>query len=175
MKTNDLSRSTVLASALLFAVGVILGVLVWLSADPARVTEVPRTAEWPQFIALSGLSAVATVIAVLRRGPGILLTPFRRRAAARLGLTMREGAIARRVAAGLLVLVDAYLLLRCGLQVTAGLDPDFTTNAWGGPSYLGAMYCHFLAGLLIATVSFGVLGRLLLHDESSVDAPVPVP
>ena len=38
----------------------------------------------------------------------------------------------------------AYCLWRAGEQVTGGLDPNFTVNAWGGPSYLGAMACHCL-------------------------------
>jgi hypothetical protein len=42
-----------------------------------------------------------------------------------------------------------YGLWRTGEQVTGGLDPNFTVNAWGGPGYLGAMFCHYLDGGLI--------------------------
>lgn len=30
------------------------------------------------------------------------------------------------------------------------LDPNFTVNAWGGPSYAGAMACHYLDLFLLA-------------------------
>ena len=163
MTTNELSRTTLLASALLFGAGVLIGLPIWQQADPARHTQVPGTAEWPQFIALTLLTAAAALFAVLRRGPGVLLAPFSRRAAARLSVTMRDGGIARRIAVGLVVLLNAYDLGRSGAQVTGGLDPDFTTNAWGGPSYLGAMYCHYLFGVLIAAVSAVILNRLLLR------------
>jgi hypothetical protein len=58
--------------------------------------------------------------------------------------------------------VMGYSFWRAGEQVTGGLDPNFTVNAWGGPTYLGAMACHYLdAGLMIA-VSAWLLDKILL-------------
>lgn len=37
-----------------------------------------------------------------------------------------------------------FVVLRAGEQVFAALDPDFTRDAWGGPSYLGASLAHWL-------------------------------
>jgi hypothetical protein len=64
---------------------------------------------------------------------------------------------ARRVVAGapLMVLASvaavALLLvtLRAGEQVFAVFDADFTRDAWGGPTYLGASLAHWLDGIYI--------------------------
>lgn len=39
--------------------------------------------------------------------------------------------------------------IRAGVQVFAAFDPDFTRDAWGGPSYLGASLAHWMDGILI--------------------------
>jgi hypothetical protein len=57
----------------------------------------------------------------------------------------------------LAVLVMAYTPVRAGFQVLAGLDPDFTRDAWGGPSYAGAAAAHWLDGLLIFFAAATVL------------------
>lgn len=55
-----------------------------------------------------------------------------------------------------------YILLwepfRMAMQLIAALDPNFTANAWGGPSYLGATLAHWLDGILLF---YGT--ALLLH------------
>jgi hypothetical protein len=40
--------------------------------------------------------------------------------------------------------VTLYVPVRGGEQVFAALDPDFTRDAWGGPSYLGASVTHWM-------------------------------
>jgi hypothetical protein len=45
--------------------------------------------------------------------------------------------------------VTVFIPLRAGAQVFAALDPDFTRDAWGGPSYLGASFAHWLDAALI--------------------------
>ncbi|WP_433390342.1 hypothetical protein [Micromonospora sp. KLBMP9576] len=55
----------------------------------------------------------------------------------------------RCLAVALLVLLEVFMAWRIGQQVFAGLDPNFVRNAWGGPSYLGAMFCHHLDGALL--------------------------
>ncbi|MGE5288479.1 MAG: hypothetical protein ACM3ML_15030 [Micromonosporaceae bacterium] len=42
-----------------------------------------------------------------------------------------------------------FAVLRAGEQVFAAFDPDFTRDAWGGPSYLGASLVHWLDGVYI--------------------------
>lgn len=59
----------------------------------------------------------------------------------------------------------AVLLFPCwraGVQVLAGLDPNFTVNAWGGPGYLGAMACHFLDLAVVGTLGAVLFDRVLL-------------
>jgi hypothetical protein len=94
-------------------------------------------------------------------GQLLQLAPLGRSAASRLMATMRQ-VPARSVAALPLLVVIGYSYWRVGEQVTAGLDPNFTVNAWGGPSYLGAMACHYLDGGLIIAVSAWLLDRILL-------------
>jgi hypothetical protein len=42
-----------------------------------------------------------------------------------------------------------------------------TVNAWGGPSYLGAMACHYLDCFLMVAAATWVLNRILLPDSAT--------
>jgi len=99
----------------------------------------------------------------------LLLAPFGKPAARRIAMTLRmarrsPGALARLVAAAVGAIPLAYSLFRSGIQVIAGLDPNFTINAWGGPTYLGAMACHYLDGALIVAAAALLVSRILLPD-----------
>lgn len=72
----------------------------------------------------------------------------------------------RCVAAALLTLFIVYLVLRMGMQITAGRNREFTVNAWGGPSALGAFLVHGVDAVLgIGLLS--ALTRLVLHRPQS--------
>jgi len=58
-----------------------------------------------------------------------------------------------------LVLVLVYAPVRMGAQISSGLDLNATVNAWGGPTYFGALLAHWLD----AIVSFYVAAFLLSH------------
>src|ERR1019366_584393 len=58
-----------------------------------------------------------------------------------------------------------YVFYRCGMQVTAGLDPNGTVNAWGGPTYLGAMAFHYFDGILMLAAACWLLALILLPDR----------
>jgi len=68
--------------------------------------------------------------------------------------------------------VIAYCLWRAGEQVTGGLDPNFTVNAWGGPSYAGAMACHYLDLFLISAAAAWLLDKIL-PGQDRVTAATP--
>jgi len=62
----------------------------------------------------------------------------------------------------LLCVLPLFLIVwtpyRAALQIIAAFDPSVTSNAWGGPTYLGATAAHYLDGLILLYV-----GALLLH------------
>ena len=61
---------------------------------------------------------------------------------ARLSRTMRRvggGTMMRALPMALLVFVLLYAPYRMGAQLIGGLDPNSTVNAWGGPTYAGAL------------------------------------
>ncbi|MDR2986631.1 MAG: hypothetical protein LBV34_17515, partial [Nocardiopsaceae bacterium] len=60
---------------------------------------------------------------------------------------------------------------RAGYQVTSGLDPNNTVNAWGGPTYIGAMACHYLDGFVIAAGCAWLLHMLLPRSQRVPDSP----
>ncbi len=64
-----------------------------------------------------------------------------------------------------LVLVLLYTPLRMGQQITGGLDPNATVNAWGGPTYLGALLAHWLDGIVGFYAAAFLLSRLLLLPQ----------
>jgi hypothetical protein len=137
-----------------FVSGVVYGLLEFLQRSPIRREHVAGSAAWGQQLALALGTIVILSVAQARHrrrfGPRSgrlwLLAPFGRHAARRVARTLGFGNEAAQPGRLLLALPAAALFLFCfwraGVQVTGGLDPNFTVNAWGGPSYAGAMACH---------------------------------
>lgn len=80
---------------------------------------------------------------------------------------MASAGLGRAVLAVPLAGLFLYGFYRAGEQVTAGLDPNFTVNAWGGPTYLGAMACHFLDLLVVMGAAAWMLHLILLPDPAT--------
>ena len=76
-------------------------------------------------------------------------------------VTGGRGRMLRRVTSVPFVAIMAFTCWRAGIQVTGGLDPNFTGNAWGGPTYLGAMFCHYVDCAWMIGVSAALLNLLL--------------
>jgi hypothetical protein len=163
---------TALAAAL-FAIGVLLGWVAYLHRSPILAAHVPGTSAWWQHAVVAAVGCALFGYARWRhvreygRGSGHLwlLAPLGRSAARRVARTV---AAARGRA--LLMLGPAAVLLYCyyrvGRQITEALDPNNTVNAWGGPTYLGAMACHYLDCSVLALVAALLLDRILLPDHS---------
>ncbi|MGH3209608.1 MAG: hypothetical protein ACRDNO_17800 [Trebonia sp.] len=153
----------------LVAVGTVTGLVSYLHRSPAREAYISGTSAWVQHLVLAAVACALYGVARWRhgrrpcRGSGalLLLAPLGRSAASRLAATMRQPSW-RPVAALPLLAMIGYGFWRAGEQITAGLDPNFTVNAWGGPTYLGAMACHYLdLGLIIAACAW-LLNRILI-------------
>ena len=167
--TRQISPCLAASAAVIAAVGIATGFIRYLHRSPIREAHVPGTSAWAQHLIVAAVACALYGVARWRhgrlfgRGSGrlLLLAPLGKSAASRLMATMRQ--VSWRSAAALPPLVViSYLFWRVGEQVTGGLDPNFTANAWGGPTYLGAMACHYLdAGLMIA-VSAWLLDNILL-------------
>ena len=71
--------------------------------------------------------------------------------------------------AGIVLSVGAAVIwftpLRAGLQVFAALDADFTRDAWGGPSYLGASLAHWMDGVLMLYAATAVIRSMLRRQR----------
>jgi len=89
------------------------------------------------------------------------------------GRARRDGGVGLPAAIVLLAAVAAvcYVPFRSGVQVLAGLDPNFTGDAWGGPSYLGAALAHWLDGLLIFYLAAAVVR--VLSRRRLATGPLP--
>ena len=82
-------------------------------------------------------------------------------------MAARQPGAGGRILLGLLPgVLFLYGFYRAGMQVTGGLDPDFTVNAWGGPSYAGAMACHYLDLLVLMAAAAWLLDKILLPDPA---------
>jgi len=156
-----------------FVSGVTSGLLEFLQRSPVRQVHVAGTAAWGQHAALAVATIVILSVACARHrqrfGPRSgrlwLLAPLGRHAALRVARALGFGGEAARPGRVLLALPAAALLLFCfwraGVQVTGGLDPNFTVDAWGGPSYAGAMACHYLDLFLLASGAAWLMDRIL--------------
>jgi hypothetical protein len=71
------------------------------------------------------------------------------------------------IPASLAALIVWFMPLRAGQQVFAAFDPDFTRDAWGGPSYLGASVAHWMDGVLLFYLAMVVIRWLVTKRLSS--------
>lgn len=170
---SRLSGPLTALAASAFVSGVSYGILAFLQRSPVRQKHVAGTAAWGPQLAVA--LAVIIIVSVgwvrhrRRSGPGSgrlwLLAPLGMRVARRVGRALGFGSQSAQPVRLFLALPAAALFLFClwraGVQVTGGLDPNFTANAWGGPSYAGAMICHYLDLFLIAGASAWLMDRIL--------------
>ncbi|WP_280404158.1 hypothetical protein [Nocardia brasiliensis] len=163
------SRPLLGLAAISFAAGLLSGGAIYLDRSPQPQIHVAGTSAWGPHLVLFVL-AVASVTYLIRRhglSPTVFLAPVGHGAAQRLTRTVRSipthpTALLRLLLAVMPMAVLVYSPYRIGVQILAGLDPNFTANAWGGPSYPGAMACHYLDAALLIAVSAYLLHRLLL-------------
>jgi hypothetical protein len=165
---RQISPLLTVSAAGIAAVGVATGFIRYLDRSPIRESAAPGASAWGQQLAVAAVACTLYGVARWRynrrfgRGSGrlLLLAPLGRDAAARLTAAARQASWRTAAAIPPLALIG-YCCWRFGEQVTAGLDPNFTANAWGGPSYLGAMACHYLDIALIIGASGWLLDKLL--------------
>jgi hypothetical protein len=170
---------TALAAAA-FAAGVVAGLLSYLDRSPARETFVPGSSAWWQHLGVA--VAVVALLALgqwrhrRRFGPRSgrlwLLSPLGKAAARRVARTV-SGAPGRVLLALPPALLFVYGFWRAGEQVIGGLDPSFTVNAWGGPTYFGAMACHYLDGLALMGLAAWLIDKIVLPDPAAARVTVP--
>jgi hypothetical protein len=168
--TRQISPRLSVVAVGLAAVGIATGLIRYLHRSPIREAHVSGTSAWVQQLIVAAVVCALYGVAHHRharrfgQGSGrlLLLAPLGRSAASRLMATMRQ--VSWRSAAALppLVLIG-YGFWRIGEQVTGGLDPNFTVNAWGGPTYLGAMACHYLDAALGIAACAWLLDKILLR------------
>jgi hypothetical protein len=156
-----------------FVSGVSYGFFGFLQRSPIRQEHVAGSAAWGQQLGLALGTIVILSVAWWRHrrrfGPRSgrlwLLAPLGRHAERRVAHALGFGSEAAQPVRLLLALPAAALFLFCfwraGVQVTGGLDPNFTVNAWGGPSYAGAMACHYLDLFLLAAGAAWLMDRIL--------------
>jgi len=168
-----LSRTTVLTCLLLFVAGVLLGVVTYLQRSDVLEQHVPSANAVPAHVVLAFVAVVLAILVPRLRLAGrapypIWVAPFSRSALDRFRRTMSlrgrasVGHVARALVAVVLAILLLFNFLRAGQQVIGGLDPNFTINAWGGPSYLGAMLAHYLDGVYLFYLEAFFLDIVLL-------------
>ena len=167
---RHLSRPLVIVAAALFSAGIVAGWITYLHRSAIRAQHLSGTAAWWQqsIVAALALAALASSYWRGRRAgrPIWLLRPLGHRAGARAARLARDAgtcpaAFARAALALPLALLFLYGFWRAGFQVTNGLDPNATVNAWGGPTYAGAMACHYLDVVVIMAAAAWLLDRIL--------------
>lgn len=149
--------------------GVVSGGFLYLNRSPQLEPHLDGTAAWLPHLLLLALALVIghRVLGRATSPVQLILAPLSTSAAKRLTHTLfstfrHPTALLRLLFSLPLLALLLYSPWRIGLQVLAGLDPNFTVNAWGGPSYLGALACHYLDAALLIAATAALLNRLLL-------------
>ncbi|GIE74055.1 hypothetical protein Aph02nite_00050 [Actinoplanes philippinensis] len=167
----QLSRPAVVIASVSLIAGLASGVVRYSHRSGTLEPQIAGTEAWLPHM---GVLAVVTVwfVVASRRDPlgwKVIFTPLGRPITARIGATFRSGStvagLLRCLAVAFLVLLEVYLAWRIGLQVFAGLDPNFPRNAWGGPTYPGAMFCHYLDGVLLYAICHTLLRRTTVRVD----------
>ncbi|NNH75424.1 hypothetical protein HLB23_37200 [Nocardia uniformis] len=155
----------------------------YLQRSPHREAYVGGTAAWGPHLVLFVLAVIAAGVVWRHRraDPGglLLLAPLGVTAAKRLERTVSSvfrhpTALLRLLIAIVPMAILVYSPWRIGQQIFAGLDPNFTVDAWGGPTYLGALACHYLDAAVLMAAAAGLLNLLLLPAAPRPPAP-PAP
>jgi hypothetical protein len=177
-----LSPATAAVFAVLLAAGVAGGAAQYARRSPKIERHVAGTNAITVHVILAAVAAaVVTGIQVRRarqpapqRRPSPWAAPFSAAGVSRLRQAIRLAAgpslpnLARAAAAVPLVLVLLYTPFRMGMQITGGLDPNQTVNAWGGPTYPGALLAHYLDAIIGCYAAAFLLNRLLLPAANDV-------
>jgi hypothetical protein len=173
---NRLSPATAAVFAALLAAGVAEGAAQYAHRSPRIEQHVAGTNAITVHVVLATVAAAVVIGVQLRRSrqpasqrrPSPWAAPFRATGISRLRRTIRFAGglslpnLAKVVAAAPLVLVLLYTPFRMGMQIIGGLDPNQTVNAWGGPTYLGALLAHYLDCAIGFYAAAFLLSRLLL-------------
>jgi hypothetical protein len=178
------SAATATVFAALLAAGIAEGAVQYAHRSPRIEQRVAGTNAITVHVVLAAVAAAVVIgIQVQRsrqpasqRRPSPWAAPFSVAGMSRLRQTIRLAGglslpnLARAVAAVPLVLVLLYAPFRMGMQIIGGLDPNQTVNAWGGPTYLGAMLAHYLDCFIGFYAVALLLSRLLL-PAADADRP----
>jgi hypothetical protein len=164
---------TVISTA--FVVGGAIGALTYVH----RSSVVEKHVAGTNAISVHIVIAVAVVALVIsthiwrpRWGHRAWVAPFSKNALSRLSHTIRlqRGVtvtnVLRVLLALSLVLVLLYWPFRMGEQTIGGLDVNSSVNAWGGPTYLGALLAHWLDCIVAFYISALVLNGVLVNVSS---------
>lgn len=160
-----------LITGILFALGLALGALT-LGADLPEEPHRPEDNAIAAHLMVTAIVVAAAVLATVLSGSlRWLVSPWARRTGARIRLTFRRAresftGVLRCVVFVLLAVLIGYLVLRMGMQVTIGLDPESTRNAWGGPTAIGAFLAHGVDAVLGIGLA-GLAAHLVLHRVAS--------
>jgi len=179
--TRQLSVPVVALLSAVFAAGAVSGWIDYLHRSPVRRPFVAGSSAWWQQLAVALIAFAVFCYARWRHrsrfGPRSgrlwLLAPLGKPAAERLA---RAAGIARGPSSPIRALMAlppaaliAYNFWRAGVQVTGGLDPNFTVDAWGGPSYAGAMACHYLDLFLLTAAAAWLVDKILPGFDRTVE------
>lgn len=169
------SRLSVTAFVVVFMAGIAAGAAAYGHRSPGIERHVAGTNAITVHVVLAAVAAAAVIgiqVGRSRRpaGPGASpwTAPFAASAVSRLRATVRPSSglalasAARIVAAMPLVALLLYVPFRMGAQIVGGLDPNVTVNAWGGPTYVGALLAHWLDAIVVFYGAAFLLSRVLV-------------
>jgi hypothetical protein len=174
---NHLSKSTLSAFIVLALAGLLSG---WRAYSHRSTSIIEKHINGSNAISLHVTLAMIVLIflicyAIYRLGhhsdKRVLSAPFADVAYSRFKYTITlKGGVSfmktlQLVVTLMLILFMAFNIVRGTAQVFAALDPNFTVNAWGGPSYWGASLAHWLDGVIFFYIGASLLNMVMLKNK----------
>lgn len=173
-----ISKTSVAICVALFAVGIAQGWMMYSqrSSDVEKHVAGSNSIALHIILALVLLGAIAVSIFYRKFAPNkpyiVWLAPFTKGAFERVknAVFLKNGRskwqIIKAVLVTLLLVLFLFNFFRAGMQVLGARDPNFTTNAWGGPGYLGASLAHWMDAVYLLYIEAGLIALITLKTKS---------
>lgn len=168
--------------AVLAVAGLVGGAFVGFGARGPLRAHVPAENAWPAHLVITFLVVPALAWLGLRQRhrlrtwlstPVSAVTAHRMRVLLAAAVRGRPTAVLRLVLSLAPVALVSWCVFRAAFQITMGFDPNQVINAWGGPTYLGAMYCHYLDAAAMTVPALYLLHLLLPPIPRAALNPAP--
>ncbi len=175
-----ISKLSVAICSALFVLGIVAGQIMY--ADRSKIVEkhVAGTNAITLHVLLTVVLGLIIAITIFyrryapKRPYSVWIAPFTKEASQRIRYTVllkRGNApsnIVRAIVVAFFTIVSLFYFYRAGIQATGSADPNFDTNAWGGPTRVGASLAHWMDAVFLFYIQASIIALFALKPKKHI-------